>query len=30
MDIDAHSIAEMFNTISLGAPQNAVGFVMCG
>ncbi len=28
MSADARMIAEMFETISLGAPQNAVGFVM--
>ncbi len=28
MNPDAHAIKELFATISLGAPQNAVGFVM--
>lgn len=28
MVIDARTIAEMFEKVSLGAPQNAVGFVM--
>ncbi len=28
MTPDAHAINEMFDTVSLGAPQNAVGFVM--
>jgi DNA-binding MarR family transcriptional regulator len=28
MDTDARTITEMFETISLGAPENAVGFVM--
>ena len=28
MPVHARAIAEMFDTISLGAPQNAVGFVM--
>ncbi len=28
MDPDARTIAEMFETISLGAPENAAGFVM--
>src|SRR5664279_4436500 len=28
MSADASAIAQMFETISLGAPQNAIGFVM--
>jgi len=28
MDADARAIMQMFETVSLGAPQNAVGFVM--
>jgi len=28
MDSDARAITQLFETVSLGAPQNAVGFVM--
>jgi len=28
MNVDPQAIAEMFETVSLGAPENAVGFVM--
>lgn len=28
MDVDARAITQLFETASLGAPQNAVGFVM--
>ena len=28
METDPHAIADLFETVSLGAPQNAVGFVL--